>query len=156
MEPLLTVVLEFFAALGALTFALVTYIAGVVLYYQGLLAPALERDLGFKTGSASMPDDQSAHGYISAVAINSVVGGGVFQRAGFRGGDVLPDVSYTWLFKSLHRHRGRVAELAVVDGGPGPRFHYRSRKVIRFAVPTRGRAPDGDFAGETTSTRPPE
>lgn len=153
METALTVVLGIFAAIGVLAFVLATYILGQALYYQMLLAPGLERDLGFKRGSASMPDDESAHGYISAVAIDSVADGGVFG-AGFRGGDVLPDVSHTDLFKSLHRRRGRTAELAVVDGGPGPRFHYRARRMIRFTVPPRRRTPDGGLANEATATDP--
>ena len=137
MENVLMVVQGFFAAFGASVFALVTYILGEALYYQVLLAPTLERDLGFRHGTAYLPDD-GVLGYVSAVAIESVTDGSVFQRAGFRSGDVLPDFSHSSLFKSLHRHRGRTSELAVVDGGPGPVFHYRTRRVIRFAVPPRG------------------
>jgi hypothetical protein len=141
METVLMVVLGIFAAFGALAFALVAYIVWEALYYQVLLAPALERDLGFRRGTACLPDD-NMRGYVSAVAIDSVAEGGVFQRAGFRGGDVLPDVSYSSLFKSLHRHRGRTAELAAVDGGPGPVSHHRTRRVIRFVVPPRGQRPE--------------
>ena len=45
METLLMVVLGIFAAFGALAFALIAYIVWEALYYQVLLAPALERDL---------------------------------------------------------------------------------------------------------------
>jgi hypothetical protein len=136
METVLLVILGIFTAFGALGFALAAYIVGEALYYQVHLAPALERDLGFRHGTACLPDG-GVRGYVAAVAIDSVADGGVFQQAGFRGGDVLPNVSYSYLFKTLHRHRGQTAELAVVDGGPGPSFHYRTRRVIRFTVPPR-------------------
>ena len=86
METVLMVVLGIFAAFGALAFALGAYIVGEALYYQVLLAPALERDLGFGRGTACLPDD-GMRGYVSTVAIDSVVDGGVFQQAGLRGGD---------------------------------------------------------------------
>lgn len=140
MGTVMMVVLAIFAAFGAISFAFVACIVGEALYYQLLLAPALERDLGFKHGTTCMSGD-GMRGYISAVAIDSVSDGGVFQHAGFRSGDVLPDVSNTSLFKMLHRSRGRIAELAVVDGGPGPIFHYRARRIIQFAVPPRGQRP---------------
>jgi hypothetical protein len=141
METVLMVVLDIFAAFGALSFAFAAYIVGQGFYYQGVLGPGLERELGFTHGIARLPSD-GIRGYISAVAIESVADGGVFQQAGFRGGDVFPDISNTDLFKSLHRHRGRMTELAVVDGGPGPIFHDRERRVIRLAVPPRS-ARDG-------------
>lgn len=131
------VVLGIFAAFGAFAFAVVAYIIGEALYYQVLVAPGLERDLGFRHGTACMRDG-NMRGYVSAVAIDTVAEGGVFQQAGFQAGDVLPDVSHSSLFQSLHRHRGRTVELAAVDGGPGPLFQYRTRRVIRFVVPPRG------------------
>lgn len=111
------------------------YIAAEAYYYQGRLGPALERDLGFREGAAYLRIGRRLY---SAVAIKEVTAGGVFARAGFRAGDVLPDVSHTDLFKLLHRHRGRAAELAVVGSGAGPPFYERPRRVIRFAVPPRG------------------
>lgn len=110
----------------------VAYIAIDSYYYQVRLGPSLKRDLGFCEGAAYLQVNRSLH---SAVAITQVDEDGVFSRAGFRAGDVLPDLSHTALFKLLHRHRGRVAELAVVDGGEGPPFSKRPRRVIRFAVP---------------------
>jgi hypothetical protein len=41
------------------------------------------------------------------------------------------------LFKKLHRHRGRMVELAIVDGGAGPAFRKRPRRGIRLDVPPR-------------------
>ncbi len=113
METLLDIVIGVFAFVGAVAFALASYAFGEVLYYQLLHGPGLERDLGFREGSDSMPDD-NFNGYISAVAIVSVVEGGVFDRAGVRKGDLLPDFSHASLFKLLHRHRGS-------DGGTSGR-----------------------------------
>jgi hypothetical protein len=104
-------------------------------YYQVRLRPALERDMGFREGTATLWVGRSYH---SAVAIESVANGGVFARAGFRAGDVLPDVSHTDLFKLLHRCRGRAAELTVVDGGDGPPFDKRPRRLVRILVPPAG------------------
>jgi hypothetical protein len=103
--------------------------------YQGYLGPALERDLGFRRGSAYLRVGRGLH---DAVAITSVSDGGVFATAGFRSGDVLPNVSATGLYKLLHRHRGRMAVLSVVDGGEGPPFDERPRRVFRFNVPQGG------------------
>lgn len=83
METLLGIVVGSFAVLGALTFAFASCLFWEVLYYQLHHGPALMRDLGFREDSDSMPDD-NARGYISAVAIVSVVEGGVFDRAGIR------------------------------------------------------------------------
>jgi hypothetical protein len=104
-------------------------------YYQGWLGAALQRDLGFRECRAYLFFGRWRHH--SAVAIEAVDGGGVFALAGFRKGDVFPELSHTDLFKMLHRHRGRVAELTVVDGGKGPPFCERPRRVIRFTVPPK-------------------
>lgn len=111
------------------------YITAAAYYYQVYLGPALERDLGFRHGSTYLRVGRRLH---SAVAVEAVSDGGVFARAGFRAGEVLPGVSHTDLFKLLHRHRGRVAELTVVDGGEGLPFYERPRRVLRFSVPPRG------------------
>jgi hypothetical protein len=110
------------------------YIVAVGTYYQVFLGPTLERQLGFTDGSAYL----SVGRRHSAVALAAVAPGGVFDQAGFRSGDVLPGSSHTDLFRLLHRSRGRVAALAVVDGGQGPPFGERPVRVIRFQVPARG------------------
>ncbi len=103
-------------------------------YYQGILGPALERDLGFHEGAAYLCVGRRTH---SAVAIKTIVEDGIFAKAGFVAGDVLPGLSHTDLFKRLHRHRGRVVEFTVVDGGEGPPFYERPKRVLKFAVPVR-------------------
>ena len=120
---------------GILFFALSAFIVAEAYYYQAFLGPGLERDLGFRDGAAYLRVGRRLH---SAVALGSVTEGGVLARAGFRTGDVLPDLSLNDLFKLLHRHRGREVELAVVDGGEGPAFSQRPKRVLRFAVPLRG------------------
>ncbi len=122
--------LAVFAALGCLS----AYVVAAGFYYQGALGPALERDLGFTDAAAYLSVGRRLH---SAVALAAVAPGGVFDRAGFRAGDVLPGVSHTDLFRLLHRSRGRAAELSVVDGDAGPPFGDRPARVIRFEVPHR-------------------
>ncbi len=134
METLLLVVEYFVAGFGVLILVLTLYIIVTAYYYQVLRGPVLERELGFRHGSAYLPD-HNVQGYISAVCVDHVVDDGVFAQAGFRSGDVLPDVSLTGFFKRLHHHRGSHVEFAVVDGGDGPPFRLRPRRVMGFAVP---------------------
>ena len=154
MEILVGAALGIFALLGAVVAVLLTLRIGEAVYYEGLLARALQRDLKFRVGSACLPverpDGKPVHlwqfllgdpAYIKSVAIESVAAGGLLEQAGFSKGDVLPDVTATDLFKLLHRHRGRVAELAVVDGGPGRPFCQRPRRFLRVAVPSRSSLP---------------
>ena len=62
---------------------------------------------------------------------------GVLADAGCRGSEVIPDVTFTELFRFLHRSHGRVVELQVVDGDEqGPPSRTRPRRTLRFAVPT--------------------
>jgi hypothetical protein len=110
------------------------YIVVEALYYQVLLGRDLERDLGFHDGADYIFPNGHMH---SAVKVAALVPGGVFEHAGFRVGNVFPGLSHTGLFRLLHRHRGREAELTIVDGGPGPPFYERPTRVIRFAVPPR-------------------
>ncbi len=134
MEPVWEVLSIGFVAVVAAVALLAACIVAAGMYYQGVLGPALERDLGFTDGAAYLAVGRRLH---SALALAAVAPGGVFDRAGFRAGDVLPGVSHTDLFRLLHRSRGRVAELAVVDGGAGPPFGERPPRVIRFEVPRR-------------------
>ena len=110
------------------------WVTAEALIYQILLRPGIERDLGFRGDTAILPN-RGLRGYVSAVAVRSVVDDRPFGRAGIRSGDVLPDESHTSLFKKLHHSRGQVLELAIVDGGAGPPFHQRTRRVTRIIVP---------------------
>jgi hypothetical protein len=139
METLLTFVLSVFSLLGALLSIYFLYIILEYLYYNIIIYKILMRELGFRLGTSGLPaDDQRV--YISALAIDSTADGGVFEQAGFRVGDLLPDETEASFIKLLQRHRGRTVELAVVDGGPGPPFRWRPRRVLRVAVPPGGRA----------------
>lgn len=132
------ILLGILAGIGLVAVLLVAYVAGEAFYYQIILGLELMRDLGFREGAQYLPAG-GILGHESAVAIVEVVDGGVFDRAGIRAGDVLPDDSHSSLFRTLHRARGRTAELTVVDGGPGPSFHLRQRRLIRVDVPPRRR-----------------
>lgn len=134
VESVVDVLAYGFVAVVAAVTCLSAYIVWTGVYYQGVLGPALERDLGFTEGAAYLSLGRRLY---SAVAIVAVAPGGVFDRAGFRAGDVLPGLSHTGLFRLLHRSRGRVAELAAVDGGEGPPFGERPARAIRFEVPRR-------------------
>jgi hypothetical protein len=134
-----TIVSILLATVGGATVifsALTLGIGAEAWYYQVRLRTGLEHDLGFTEGTAILPG-VGLHGYVSAVAIVSVTEGGVFDRAGFHAGDALPDESHTSFFKKLHRHRNGTLTLAVVDGGAGPAFDERPRRMIQFFVPPR-------------------
>ena len=132
----MVILIQIIGWVGILFFALSAYIVAEACYYQVWLGRALERDLGFRDGSAYVRVGRRLN---SAVALGSVAEGGVLAQAGFRAGDVVPDLSHSGLFRLLHRHRGREVELAVVDGGEGPAFSQRPKRVLRFAVPGRGK-----------------
>ena len=132
MDSALIVAAWAFVAVASVVALLAANVFAAAAYYQGLLKPGLERDLGFTEGAAYLWVAGRTH---SAVAVESVTPGGVFDSAGLRAGDVVPGLSHTDLFRYLHRHRGRVAELAVVAGGPGRPFHERPRRVLSVRVP---------------------
>jgi hypothetical protein len=116
-------------------------------YYQGRRAEELERDLGFHRGSA-YPRCRGRWN-LGVVSIRSLTPGGVFERAGFQEGDLLPDLSLTELFKLLHRKRGREVELVVVEGGDGPPLSERPSRTVQIVVPPaklRSRAEQGAAA----------
>jgi hypothetical protein len=136
MAFLLTPVLSVVALLGAGATVVAAWIVTDAFIYLRCFGPSLERDLGFRDDTAILPDS-GMRGYVSAVAVSSVSEEGPFGRAGVRSGDVLPDESHISLFKKLHCHRGKIVELAIVDGGDGPPFHERPRRAIRIPVPPR-------------------
>jgi len=110
------------------------YIIAIGIYYQAILGPFLERELGFVEGAAYIKVGQRLH---SAVALCSIVPGGVFDRAGFQVGDVLPGLSHIDLFRLLNRSRRRIVQLTVADGSQGLPFGMRPIHLIRFEVPLR-------------------
>jgi hypothetical protein len=140
MALLLTTAVIVVAFLVAGVAILAAWIVVDVLIYQCALRPGLERDLGFRDGTAILPSE-GLRGYISAVAVSAVTEDGPFASAGVRSGDVLPDESHTSLFRKLHRYRGKTVELAIVDAGEGPPFYERPRRIIRIPVPPRAAGP---------------
>jgi hypothetical protein len=127
---------------GAVAFVLfgtgVVYVVGAAFYWQMFIGMPLEQDLGFQHGSPYVQEGGSS-GYTEVLAIEAVVPGGVFDRAGFRNGDVVRGMSSNELFQSLHRGRGQQVTIRVVDGGDGPPLDQRPERVIAFEVPARGR-----------------
>ena len=84
MTFLLTMLVSLVALLGVVAAVAMAWIIAEALIYQGLFLPILERDLGFREGTATLPGG-GLLGYISAVAISSVSEDGRFARAGIRG-----------------------------------------------------------------------
>jgi hypothetical protein len=136
MDYPLAIVVSVVALLGAGAAIFTAWTVAQAWIYVGLFGPGLERDLGFRDDKAILPTS-NVFGYISAVAVKSVIAESPFARAGIRSGDVLSDESHISLFKKLHHHRGETVELAIVDGGSGPPFHERPRRVVRVLVPPR-------------------
>lgn len=75
------------------------------------------------------------HGQGRLLTIEEVAPGGVFDRAGFRQGDVVLDLSINGLFKLLHRGRGEQVTIRVVDGGDGPPLNERPERTLTSVVP---------------------
>ncbi len=134
MALLLNILASLVALVGAGAAIWAVWIVAEASIYQELFSLGLERDLGFRHGKAILPYS-GKQGHRSAVDVSCVTEDGPFARAGVRPGDVLPDESLTSVFKKLHRHRGKTLELAIVDGGAGPPFHERPRRIIRILVP---------------------
>lgn len=59
---------------------------------QGIAGGAIEKDLGFDVHSPWIPDGSQD---VEVLAIRNVVPGGVFQRAGLRGGEVVVAIDLT-------------------------------------------------------------
>jgi hypothetical protein len=110
------------------------YVVAEAHYYQGRLAQELRRDLGFEHGTAYRRDGRRT---ADVLIIASLVPGGIFDRAGFRVGDIIRGPSIGGLYKMLHRGRGRRVQITVIDGGEGPRLEQRPKRVITVQVPIR-------------------
>ena len=126
----------FWGTLTILGVAFVLLCARIIIeayYYQGHRAKRLERDLGFEHGSAYPRCNGRIH--LGVLTIRRLEPGGIFERAGFREGDILPWLTITELFKLLHRNRGREVEVHVIDGGNGPRLAARPERLIRISLP---------------------
>ena len=132
----------------------VFYVFGDGTYYQAYQGPSLERALGFEHGTRYR---SSGHWWHEALAIRTVVEGGVFATAGFRAGDVLPGWSFTEFFRHLHRNRGQVVELEVSEGCPeGDPLQIRPRRSLCFVVPalSEARPTRDDFLACVSSWAP--
>jgi hypothetical protein len=121
------------AALLALLFGgWVAWVMFEAFYYQGAVGVSLNRELGFTHGS---PYVRCGGEVREVFTIESVTPGGVFDRAGFRKGDIVRGLSFTEFYKLLHRNRGRDVTIEVVDGGDGPPLDQRTSQAITFTVP---------------------
>ena len=118
---------------GAIVLVWLTCTVASAYWYQCLQGRRLERELGFTHGKLYRRGTTQ-----SALAVRSVVQEGIFAKAGFQRDDVLPDWSITGFFRYLHRNRGQVVTLEVVDGDvDGPPFRSRPRKTRQVAIPER-------------------
>jgi hypothetical protein len=109
------------------------YVVAEAWYYQGQIAENLQRDLGFTHGT---PYIASGRRTADVLIVGCLTPGGIFERAGFREGDILHRVSITGLYKMLHRGRGSEVRFMVIEGGHGPPLEQRPKRVITIRVPT--------------------
>jgi hypothetical protein len=105
----------------------------------------LERALGFRHASFHVPRDESQP-YVKVV-VKSVAPGAEFQRAGFRSGDVLPDVAGSIpglpsaaLYQFLDRNRGVAVTLAAINisdlNDDRRDFEEMPRRNLTFTIPS--------------------
>ena len=134
MGTLISVVIITGGLLALAWIGLIVILLLASLYYCLLKGAPLQRELGFRTGTACLTAS-SFMGYIKALRIEEIADDGVFERAGFRVGDVLPDYSEIGLFQLLDRSRGRTIAIKVVNGGLGPPYVKRQRRIIQLTVP---------------------
>jgi hypothetical protein len=106
-------------------------VAVVAWHWQITVGLPLERDLGFEHGTPYLDSGGSA---VEVVAVESVVPGGVFDRAGLKSGDVFPGMTVDELFQQLHDSRGGTVTLRVLSGGAAP-LDRRPERAISFVVP---------------------
>ena len=98
-------------------------------------APALQRDLGFNHGS---PYVQVGGTRKELMTIEHVTPGGVFDRAGFRSGDIpLDDLSIFGFYRWLDASRGQTVTISVADGADGLPLRQRPKRSIEVVIPAR-------------------
>jgi hypothetical protein len=121
-------------ALAGLFAVWVVYIVCAAWYWQITVGKRLERELGFQHGTPYVREEGSSW-LREVLIVESVVPGGVFDRAGFRRGDVIRGLSINGLFQLLQRGRGHQVTIRVVDGGDRPPLEQRPERAITFDVP---------------------
>lgn len=102
-------------------------------HWQLKVGRQLERELGFRHGTPYVSEGTS---FTEVLSIESVVEGGVFDRAGFHDGDILRRLTVNELFRRLHSGRGERLTFRVVDGGNGRALNQRAERAITFAMPS--------------------
>ena len=101
-------------------------------YYQGELAPILNRDLGFNHDSpyVSVVDNR----YEEVFRLDPWAGK-IFAKAGVKERDIGRDYSITGLYRALHKHRGEEFTFRVTDGGDGIPIKDRVIRSITIRIP---------------------
>lgn len=116
------------------------YVTLEACYYQLWLGDRLRRELGFAHGSAYVRCGRTWEG---VVTIASLAPGGVFAQAGFREGDILKGLSFSGLYKILHRCRGSEIRLTVIEDGNDLPLGQRPERQITVYIPPPGEPPAG-------------
>jgi S1-C subfamily serine protease len=104
-------------------------------YWQMTVGEPLKRELGFRYGTPYIQEAGSSWPR-EVLTVESVAPGGAFERAGFKSGDIISELSINELFQTLHRSRGQPVTIRVVDGGDGPPLDQRLGRSITLVVPT--------------------
>src|SRR4030095_9305492 len=121
------------AMLFAALIAFGIYTAQQAHYYQSVIGPVLDRDLGFRHGSPyfNFGDDSFE------VFTLHPQPGGVMSAAGVRDSDIVLDHSITGFYRTLHEHRSSTIAFRVTDGGYGVPIAQRPIRMITLQIPAQ-------------------
>lgn len=102
--------------------------------YQKQFGPALETELGFHLESPLV----QAGDKNERVNVIVPIPGGYMEKIGFLPGEIITSHSATEFYKMLHKERGRVMTVTVVNGGDGAPIEAREMRTKKFAIPVAG------------------
>lgn len=129
----LRIVGKLILVLFSIFFAIGFYITQQANYYQGVVGPGLERQLGFTHGS---PFIFAGDETFELFTLHPRPGGAL-AAAGVRDSDIVLSHTITGFYRALHKHPGSTATFRVTDGDDGAPIEQRPVRTITLQVPAR-------------------